>query len=59
MRRAEPMFVVIVAHMVPFVCLQNADLRIREDVVRGLYLEGVEEVYVASREVSECLLTRL
>lgn len=33
------------------VLLQNTDLKVREDVVRGLYLEGVEEVYVASREV--------
>jgi hypothetical protein len=31
--------------------MQSTDLKVREDVVRGLYLEGVEELYVASREV--------
>ena len=34
------------------------DLKVREDVVRGLYLEGVTEEYVASREEIYDLMRR-
>ena len=45
------MMMVVVVVMVAVV-RQSGDLKVREDVVRGLYLEGVEELYVGSREVS-------